>query len=88
MLPDDTRNQVIAPEVFALACLRNPTQAATTVWSLDDILNNLSYSTIEQLMKPEYIASSQSSFDVDSKIENVSVIGDINGRLVIRYPKN
>lgn len=85
MLPDDTQNQIIAPEVFALACLRNPIQAATTIWSLDDILNNLSYSTIEQLMRPEYIANSQSSFDVDSKIENVSVIGDINGRLVIRY---
>ena len=84
-LPPNTKIQTIAPEVFGLACLRNPTQTATTLWCLNDILSNLSHSTVEELKKPNYEATSQSSFDTELKVGKLSILCEIENKLVIRY---
>lgn len=75
----------IAPNVFGLASIRNPSNCATRIWYLNDILQILSYSTIRDLMRNEYRATSQSSFDTQNNIENVSVISELNGSLSIRF---
>ncbi len=80
------RGAPIAPNVFSLACLRNPDKVRTTILPLSEIINELSGKTILQLMKPEYCARSQSSFDRDIEIKNVQVLVPLyNGHLGIRY---
>lgn len=80
------RGAPIAPNIFSLACLRNPNQVRTTVLPLADVINNLSGRTILQLMKPEFIARSQSSFDRDIEIKSVQVLVPLySGHLGIRY---
>ncbi|MBI6549600.1 TauD/TfdA family dioxygenase [Xenorhabdus lircayensis] len=85
MLPQNIGNNLISPEIFGLCCLRNPDGAGTTTWYLSDMLDHLPYSVIQQLCKPEYSAKSQSSFDYNFDLENISVISEINGKLCMRY---
>ena len=82
---ENASNHYITPDVFGLASIRNPTSCATRVWYLRDILDNLSYSTVQDLMRNEFKASSQSSFDVHHSIEGVSVISSFNNALSIRF---
>lgn len=81
----NTNGHYIAPDVFGLASIRNPTKCATRIWYLNDILAKLSYSVIKDLMRHEFKATSQSSFDIRHCLEGVSVISDINDRLSIRF---
>lgn len=76
----------IAPDVFALACLRNSQSVRTTILPLSKILNKIDIATIKQLLRPEYKASSQSSFDKNIQIGKVSVLVELtSGHLGIRY---
>ena len=81
----NTGGYCITPNVFGLASIRNPTNCATRVWYLEDILNKLAYSVIKDLMRNEYKATSQSSFDVHHCLEEVSVISEFNNLLSIRF---
>lgn len=78
--------QPISPEVFGLVGLRNPSHVPTTLLQLNNILHNLSPATLNELMQPHFIAHSQSSFDRNITIENISVIQKINNEILgIRY---
>ncbi|MCG7562679.1 MULTISPECIES: TauD/TfdA family dioxygenase [Pseudoalteromonas] len=81
----NTDKHCIAPDIFGLASIRNPTNCATRVWYLQDLLDSLPYSTIRNLMRPEFRTTSQSSFDINYVNEGVSVIAEINGKLNIRF---
>jgi len=76
----------LSPEIFGLVGLRNPSHIPTTLLRLDNILHKLSSTTIHELMQPQFIAHSQSSFDRNITIENIPVIEQMNnGLLGIRY---
>lgn len=66
--------QPISPEVFGLLGLRNPDGIATTLLPIDVLLNSLDSKTIAALMRPDFSARSQSSFDKEICIDNVPVL--------------
>jgi L-asparagine oxygenase len=78
-------NYCIAPNVFGLASIRNPNACATRVWYLDDILKKLSFTVVKDLMRKEFSASSQSSFNIEHSLNGVSVISEFGERLSIRF---
>jgi len=69
----------VSPDVFGLLGLRNPDGIATTLIPLDSVLNNLTPDVIEALMKPQFSAISQSSFDREIMINNISVLTKLSG---------
>ena len=76
----------VSPEIFGLLGLRNPDGIATTLLSLDYVLKNLSQEAIEELVKPQFSATSQSSFDREIVIQNVAVLKKLNGgEMGLRY---
>ena len=76
----------VSPDVFGLLCLRNPDDIATTLIPLDTVLNNLKPKIIESLMKPQFSATSQSSFDREISINNIPVLKNLNdGGMGLRY---
>lgn len=76
----------IAPEIFSLACLRNPHSVPTTVLPLAEVLPYLGQDTMRTLKLPLYMAKSQSSFDRDIVIDSVPVLIRLDGGgLGIRY---
>lgn len=76
----------IAPDRFALACLRNPDNVRTTVLPLENILNLLQPKVITELFKPVYTARSQSSFDREIVIKNIPVLTVLqSGQIGMRY---
>jgi L-asparagine oxygenase len=78
----------IIPHIFGLAALKNPNKASTNFWSIEDILNEIPYQILLDLMKPEYNAISQSSFDVKYKNNNMPVIYSSKAGLIIRFSYN
>lgn len=79
----------VSPDVIALACLRNPNDVGTTLLPVERILDNLPFSVIEQLLLPNFSASSQSSFDVVTTIANVPVLVPLEGgKMAIRYSRS
>ncbi|WP_114192920.1 TauD/TfdA family dioxygenase [Edaphovirga cremea] len=78
--------QTVSPEAFGLICLRNPNGTPTTVLPLAKVLEKLDEETMTLLMKKKYTACSQSSFDRNIIIRNISVLNELsNGTLGIRY---
>jgi len=76
----------VSPDVFGLLGLRNPDGIATTLISLESILKRLSPQVIESLMKPQFSAISQSSFDRTISIDNISVLKKLHdGGMGLRY---
>jgi hypothetical protein len=76
----------IAPEKFALGCLRNPQSVATTVLPLAEVLAKLGTETKRVLQQPLFVAKSQSSFDRDIVINNVPALVRLSsGALGVRY---
>jgi hypothetical protein len=76
----------IAPEKFALGCLRNPNGVPTTLLPLSAVIENLSAESLGALQKSEYVATSQSSFDKDFINDSVPVLVPLSsGHLGIRY---
>lgn len=76
----------IAPEKFALACLRNPHSVPTTVLPLAEVLARLSTDSKRVLQQPSFVAKSQSSFDRDIVIHEVPALVRLNsGALALRY---
>lgn len=69
----------VSPEVFGLLGLRNPDSIATTLIPLDRVLKNLTPVAIDALMRPHFSAISQSSFDREIVINNVSVLKKLSG---------
>lgn len=69
----------VSPEIFGLLGLRNPDGIATTLISLDCVLKNLSQEVIEELAKPQFSATSQSSFDREIVIQDVAVLKKLKG---------
>lgn len=81
--------QPISPDVFGLLGLRNPDGIATTLIPLPAVMNNLSAEVIENLMKPQFSAISQSSFDREICISNISVLKRLNGGGIgLRYSQS
>ena len=86
--PDEVPNPgvMITPEIISLMCLRNPQKIATTILPLHSIIKHLNYSTIMDLMRPEYTAMSQPSFTTNMTTQNIPIISkDSDGNLRIRY---
>lgn len=76
----------VSPDVFGLIGLRNPDAIATTLIPLTSVLDSLKPQIIESLMKPQFSAISQSSFDRDISINNISVLKKLhNGCMGLRY---
>lgn len=76
----------LSPDVFGLACLRNPHGTSTTLLPIQPILDSLSIIDIEDLSRPEFSAYSQSSFDREIVIKAVPVlIRQKNGLMGMRY---
>lgn len=76
----------IAPEKFALACLRNPHSVPTTVLPLAEVLARLSTESKRLLQQPNFVAKSQSSFDRDIVIHDVPALVRLDtGALGLRY---
>lgn len=76
----------ISPDVFGLLGLRNPDGIATTLLPLASVLNSLDPQVIESLMKPQFSAISQSSFDREIRINNISVLKKMHdGGIGLRY---
>lgn len=76
----------IAPDVFALACLRNPHRVPTTVLPLAAVLRRLDAATVIELMRPAYHASSQSSFDRQITINHVPCLVPLHsGHIGMRF---
>nr|WP_242689428.1 TauD/TfdA family dioxygenase [Photorhabdus cinerea] len=76
----------LSPESLGLICLRNPDKIPTTILSLKNILKQLPQNIIQTLMDKNYYAQSQSSFDRQIIIDNVSVLIQLsNGSIGIRY---
>ncbi|CEE91710.1 hypothetical protein XNA1_550035 [Xenorhabdus nematophila str. Anatoliense] len=83
---DPYYGQPVSPEIFGLIGLRNPDRVATTLLRLEYILEELDQDTIEELMKPNFFAQSQSSFDREISIENVPALKiNKDGIIYIRY---
>ncbi|CDH31351.1 carbon starvation induced protein CsiD [Xenorhabdus bovienii] len=76
----------LSPESFGLIGLRNPDNISTTLLPLCDVLKNLKQETIYELMKPNFTARSQSSFDKNIEVKNIAVLNTcLNGQIGIRY---
>ncbi len=76
----------VSPDVFGLLGLRNPDGIATTLIPLDSVLSCLTPQIIESLMKPQFSAVSQSSFDRIISINNISVLKKLHdGGMGLRY---
>ena len=79
----------ISPEVFGLLGLRNPDGIATTLIPLSRVLKNLTSDVIDALMKPDYSAVSQSSFDREIIIKDVPVLKKLSGGCMgLRYSRS
>ena len=77
---------LVSPEVFGLACIRNPACVGTTVLPLSILLEQMSANLKTTLFRKIYKSSSQSSFDCNHEIEHVSVLSKLrNGMTGIRY---
>lgn len=86
---DPIPGKPISPEVFGLLGLRNPDGIATTLIPLDSVLKNLTQEVIIELMKPQFSAISQSSFDREIKINKISVLKRLNGGgMGLRYSRS
>lgn len=76
----------VSPDVFGLMGLRNPDGIATTLIPLASVLNSLTPQIVESLMKPQFSAVSQSSFDRAISINNISVLKKLHdGGMGLRY---
>ncbi|MCS3433546.1 TauD/TfdA family dioxygenase [Klebsiella sp. BIGb0407] len=81
-----TPGKPISPDVFGLLGLRNPDGIATTLIPLESVLNSLSPQIVESLMKPQFSAISQSSFDRVISITNISILKKLHdGGMGLRY---
>lgn len=77
---------LISPEIFGLACIRNPVHVGTTVLPLSVLLERMSAKLKATLFRKIYRSFSQSSFDHNHEIEPVSVLSKLrNGVIGIRY---
>lgn len=84
-----TKGQLVSPDVIALGCLRNPNDVGTTLLPIERILENLPFSVIKQLQKPNFAASSQSSFDVATTVTNIPVLIALEGGcMAMRYSRS
>ncbi|WP_300002510.1 carbon starvation induced protein CsiD [uncultured Cedecea sp.] len=86
MEEDPMPGNPISPDAFGLLGLRNPDSIATTVIPLESVLKSLTPKVIESLMKPQFSAISQSSFDREFSINNISVLKKLHdGGMGLRY---
>lgn len=76
----------VSPEVFGLMGLRNPDGIATTLIPLDTVLKRLAPEVIAALMKPQFSAVSQSSFDRNIDTKDIPVLKKLHdGSIGLRY---
>ncbi|MBS0849992.1 carbon starvation induced protein CsiD [Citrobacter sp. JGM124] len=79
----------VSPEVFGLLGLRNPDGIATTLIPLERVLKSLTPDVISALMKPNFCAISQSSFDREIIIKDVPVLKKLHGGgMGLRYSRS
>ncbi len=53
------------PKIFMLSCIRGDKNANTTYYSLDDLLDNISIETIDELQKPNFLLKTGSVSNTD-----------------------
>ncbi|WP_426576362.1 carbon starvation induced protein CsiD [Xenorhabdus stockiae] len=76
----------LSPESFGLIGLRNPDNIPTTLLPLREVMKNLKQKEIDELMKKNFTARSQSSFDKNIEVKNISILSPCqNGEIGIRY---
>ncbi|MCG5076250.1 TauD/TfdA family dioxygenase [Paraburkholderia tagetis] len=82
-----------SPDFVCLSGLRNPTNAATTVMPLSQILPQLTEGQIAELKKPQFIIRAQGTFrdgtqrilGEEHQVDGGELLFDVNGQLWVRF---
>jgi L-asparagine oxygenase len=76
-----------SPNTVVLICLANPGDTPTKICCIDDVLSKLSFKTIHELKKEQFIAYPQNTFKGLNPLVNVSVLKDSPQRVRFSHGK-